>query len=381
MKAIINDVDALAAIAPVNLSTYLRFTGWHMVQQWGTNGYLWSYPSVENSALELLIPSDNSVVDYVRRLMEVLSTLETKEERSQLEIYKDIVTATADVVRIRAVNGSTHDGTFSLDGGVNLIGASKSLLEAAACSLVSPRPVYQSRKPDKVNQFLEMQRIGQTEHGSYTVTLISPVAPELTPAEGETLFEMEEPFERKVLKLLNSSLHALKVATVEAMQNGSMQPFETVVTQGVSANLCEAIVAMGGGDAQDSNVSIGITWSRARLGPNTQPNVVSFNHDTYPVIAEAARVFRDTSTIESVDIEGEVVRLDRDPGDTVKNVKVLANVNGVYRRVILKVSGLDHAQFVRAYEHELPIRCVGDLVKEGRSYELLNYRGIEVIEE
>ena len=48
---------------------------------------------------------------------------------------------------------------------------------AAACSLREPRPVYGARNDREANEFMRRVRLGQTEVGSFVVTILSPVVP------------------------------------------------------------------------------------------------------------------------------------------------------------------------------------------------------------
>ena len=64
----------------------------------------------------------------------------------------DLVTANRDVVRIRA--GGIGDGNLNVNSGVDLIGGSRDMLLAAACSLREPQPLYRAGANKEANDLL-----------------------------------------------------------------------------------------------------------------------------------------------------------------------------------------------------------------------------------
>ena len=60
----------------------------------------------------------------------------------ELSLYRDLVTADRDVIRVRA--GGKDDGAVALSDGVSLVSGARDMLLAAACSLSNPRPLYRA---------------------------------------------------------------------------------------------------------------------------------------------------------------------------------------------------------------------------------------------
>jgi hypothetical protein len=115
------------------------------------------------------------------------------------------------------------------------------------------------RQPDRVRHYLDSLRVGPTRRGSYVVTIQSPVEPQFDSADTS---QVEEPFERRVLRRLFSSIQAVREAAVMAASHNSSEPFEREVANGVSANLCEAVadlVTAGG-----AGFEISCHWSPSR---------------------------------------------------------------------------------------------------------------------
>jgi hypothetical protein len=117
-------------------------------------------------------------------MSEVLHALAEVKRRSQLDVLQDIETTTADLARVRAPRRDPENGTLPLDKAVAFVECSRDMVLAAACAAIDKRPFFAKRK---AQQYLGRVRMGQTERGSYVLTILSPVPPELRPAQGTLL--------------------------------------------------------------------------------------------------------------------------------------------------------------------------------------------------
>jgi hypothetical protein len=218
--------------------------------------------------------------------------------------------------------------------------------------------------------------MGQTERGSFVLTILSPVPPELRPMQ-ETLLP-EDPYERLVMITLMNALDALYRAAQDAAVGGDMASFQSAVFKGVSANLCEAVVGLSAVSPKDG-LDIQVSWSRTRAVGAETPSRVILGNDTIPIIAEAARQFREITPLEDVEIEGFVTRLDRGRETTEGDVTIEASIEGKLRRVTLRLGQEAYSQAIQAHDGRLPVRCTGELEKEGRSYRLVDPRHFEIL--
>jgi hypothetical protein len=126
---------------------------------------------------------------------DVLQVLAIVEERSQLQILRDLLVTGADVIRLRLVDAGLTGASVPLDEGATFIQKAKDTMLAAACAAVNPRVYYPSRKPAQAIDYIRRARLGQTEPGSFIVTILSPVPPSLADPSGR-LIALDEPYER-----------------------------------------------------------------------------------------------------------------------------------------------------------------------------------------
>jgi hypothetical protein len=376
VKVAVQDPATLCALKPLELAAYLRANGWRQEADLGGKGNLWLFQNSDGQEFDIAAPARRDLADYALRMAEVLYTLSEVEGRSQLDVLRDIQTTTADLVRVRSQSPDAENGTLPLDQAVAFVEGSRDMLLAAACAAIDKRPFFAKRKAQQAMAYLRQVRMGQTERGSYVLTILSPVAPELR-AQG-TLFavEPEDPFERSVTRTLMNALEALDQASRDAAVDGDMTAFQIAVNRGVSANLCEAVIGL-------SDVSLGegldiqISWSRTRPVDDKIRSRVILGNDSIPIIKEAARLFREFAPLEDVEIEGFVTRLDRGREAQEGDVTIEASLEGKLRRIALRLSAETYTRAVQAHDERRPVRCTGELVKEGRGYRLNDPRHFE----
>ncbi|TVR97728.1 MAG: hypothetical protein EA406_08365 [Rhodospirillales bacterium] len=378
MNVQIRDAAVLDALKPLELAAYLRAKGWRRKADINGKGSLWLVELPDGEEFDVTLPLRQDLADYALRMGELLQTVAQVEGRSELEVLRDLMTTTADLVRVRATGHGADNGSLPLELAVTLVERSRDMILSAACATLEKRPSFAKRKPQQAMDYLRQVRLGQTEHGSYVLTILSPVSPELKAAQGELPgLEPVQPYERRVIRTLMGGLTALGEAARAAALDGSMQPFADAVERGVSANLCEAVVGLsevGSGAPIDVRVS----WSRSRPVDPKASVRVALSSDSIPIIREAARHFRERTPLEDFEVEGFVTRLNRGPAAKAGEVTVQASVDGPMRPITMELVPDDYTKAVKAHDDRLKVRCTGELAQEGRGLRLQNPRQFEV---
>lgn len=368
MKGTIEDAKILAELRPFDVIAYLRSRRWVEVQKL-ENGAFW-----EKGQKEILLPLDATFVDYPIRMAEAMRVLEDDEQRSQFEIYEDLATTTADVVRPR-LTGVNREGTISLDQGRDIHEAARDMMLAAACSTIEKRSLFAKRKPEQAMNYLQHARFGMPRRGSYILTIISPVVPKLTTKD---LFEAEDPFERRTVKTLANALHAAELACRDVAATGDIEPMKKAVAHGVSANLCEAVIGLFRASGE-KGLQFSFSWTPLRGIPNDAVSETTISADAIPFLEETARIFRETEPVDNSEALGTVVKLEHQEGEQGK-VTIFGSVDGVPRRVTMELAGADHQAAIRSYKEQIPLVCIGTLSREGRSWLIKNTREVRLLE-
>lgn len=372
MRAIISDLDTLRSLKPLELVQYLRAKGWQQDSDLGTKATLWV--RADGGADEIVLPKRRDFGDFDLRMSEVLKTLAKTETRSQLDILRDVQTTSADLVRLRAPARDAVDGSMPIEAAVSFVESARDLMLAAACAAIDKRSYFATRKAQQATDYLQRVRMGQTERGSFVLTILSPVPPTLK-SEQSALFPVEppDPYERTVTRTLARSLAAVSAAAETAAAQGDMQPFINAVQWGVSANLCEAIVRISHVSV-DEGIDVAITWSPSRMVAAETPHRIRLQGDAIPLIEEAGRLFRATSPVDDFELQGAVIGLRRPEGAPIGRVTVAGFVEGQARKVLIDLAEPDYSKAIAAHEQQVIVVCTGELVKQGHSYRLQNPR-------
>lgn len=372
MKAMIRDAATVEALRPLEVASYLRAAGWDKVDQKEGQYQVWL-----RGKTEALLPLRLDVRDYALRMGDILRVLAETEGRSQLAVFSDLLVTNADVLRIAIRDEELADGSMPIEEYTRTAQKVRDLMMAAACSAIERKPVWHKRKPDQAVQYLRTVRVGQTERGSYVLTVLSRVPPELQ----VQLFEDEaqdEPYERKVTAELARALAAMEQAAENAAASGAFDSFDAAVRSGVSANLCEAVAGLASDGDTSRSLDFSFSWSPTRPVRNGQVSRVSIAGDRAPYVSEAARILKQRAPVEGFEVEGPVVKLERDENASTGLVTVYAMVDDSPRRIRMELPEEEYSQAIKAHGEGMDIRCEGELAREGRGYVLRNPLGFTV---
>jgi hypothetical protein len=376
VKARVEDIDALRAISPSALAAYARAEGWAPVGQYGKHSDVYE----RSGSSELIIPGTNSIADYPEVVRSLLAIIAKEESRDELSVYRDLVVADRDVIRVRAPDAD-DDGSIKIDAGVDLVLHAKDLLMAAACAANDPRPAYRAGKNRDASDYMGRVRLGQTEQGSFVVTLLSPVTPSLDMPGTQTEIWPEfidEPFDRKVTRMLANSLEAAKGAAEGAVRSGEgLSAFTKAVPNGVNANLCEALAALI--DSGDG-LQVAVTWARTRPTPEARRSI-EFSKAEAGLFREAASKFRSQEPRPDERFEAFVVKLDRKQDDTKGRVTLRAAIDGQPMSIKTTLADASYAQATEAHEKRLMVSLTGDLKRKGQRWQLDDPRDLSVLQD
>lgn len=374
MKIDLRDRELLSTLAPLEVAAYLRSNGWH---EHAASSRDWASFTL-GTEYEVSLPLSTELRDFSSRMADALRTLEKVENRDQLQIFADLKATAADVVRVRLIDGDASDGSLPLHRAAEVVSRSFDMMYAAACATVDPKYYFHSRKPQAATDYMQNVRMGQTERGSFVVTLISRVPPAL--AGLAISDDVPEPFERAVTQRLSGALSAINESARLAVATGDITSFDASVAKGVSANLCEAIAGMSTADGTERDVEVSLAWARVRPTAGGTHVRYRVGRDIVPVLREVARVFKTRAPQEDFEVRGPVFRLVRDPPAAAHGeVTVAGFVDGAPRNIWLHLEDPDYSNAADAFKNRQLVSVTGVLRKEGRRYRLHEPRNFRVV--
>ena len=370
MRATINDREALAAVSPAALSAYARSLGWTRTDEYGEHSDVYSAAGLP----EIILPRTQNLADYPNIVSRLLTIFADNVETDILSLYRDLVTADRDVIRFR-VTDSDEDGSVPVSAGVDLMVGAREMILAAACSLRDQRPTYRAGANREATEYLSQVRLGQTEQGSFVVTMLTPVIPPRMQMILSSEFEPnDDPLGRQMTKHLESTLVAIRRAT-ELTNSGESGAFQEAVQQGVSANLCEAIVTLL---APFPTLDATLSWARTRPIDRTRSRFRFASADT-PILREAARSLRAQAPREDEPVFGMVRKLQRGERELEGTITLKASIDGKNQSVVAVLRQSDYERAIEAHKDRAAVVMKGDLDRVGQRWHLLKPEVVDVI--
>ncbi len=292
--------------------------------------------------------------------------------QDELTVYRSLVTADRDTVRVRAAE--SDDGSVTLNAGVDLVSGARDMLLSAACSLRESQPVYRAGANREAVELVSHLRLGQTDQGSFVVTLLTPVVPAPLPVLLPDPDDRNAPIQRRMTRRLVGALAAVREAA-ERTAAGETAAFGDAVADGVSANLCEALVRL---IDPFPTLDISVSWARTR--PVAVPATAArFGRADVAYLREAARSLRDRAPRPDVRLYGFVRRLKRRETGDDGTISLRAKIDGQRHSVTAVLERADYEKAVQAHGDRTPVVLSGDLDRIGQRWRLLSPRLTDVI--
>lgn len=370
MKARIIDEAALTDVSPLSLATYAKSDGWTEVEPFGEHSRVYA-----KDGAEAIIPGTSSLGDYSNVVAALLETFSRTSGRDELQIYRDLVTLDRDVVRVRLPDAE-RDGSVRVDAGVELVTGAHELFLSAACSAWEARPVYRAGRVKRANEYMAGVRLGQTEQGSFVVTLLAPVPPAIETQRMLWPEESNEPYERLVTRRLASGLDAAAEAIERFTFERDFSVFEDAVGKGLSANLCDAAASLC---SQDGGIEISITWAQTR--PTPQPRWHrKLTRAEGETLREVARLFHEKQPRPDEQLEGVVVKLQSEDPSVGGDIALLAMLDGKGTTIAAALAPREYALAIEAHRANRAISIIGTLERHGRRWRYTKVTALRVLE-
>ena len=374
MEVQIRDAQALRRVSPTILRAYLEAHGWVHEETWRNRILVWS-SSYEGQTHEILAPLREQSDTYAVRISEAVALLSELEDRSQLDVYYDLISAGSDVIRLRPLNGASQSD-WTLGDSVDFLNRARDLILSAARAAERPgQPVYRGRASDEVADYVRSVRPLPGYETGPELTLHSQV-PAGYGVQEDLGDAFRAPFPRRATIALNTGLReAGRTAETVISRGGISDVFEEATSQGVSANLCEAVAALA---RRGHGIGINLSWAAVRPTEAYDSDFV-FAESAADVFAEGAELLRQHSPFPDAHVTGEIVRLDRQSHEEFDGrAVVLYQLDG--RPVGLQVQfGMDDRdEVLRAFRDSIEVNFDGDIHREGRQYVLKNPRNFTV---
>ncbi|HJA94751.1 MAG TPA: hypothetical protein H9717_16820 [Candidatus Eisenbergiella merdipullorum] len=367
----VNFLDLTEKINPLAFSKYLKETGWKLFPTKRTYLKIYQYEN-KDEFFQVIIPFEKRLSDYKEAMYKAVTTVAEMEKKSVEQVMLYLLNPNTDILKIRLERQDIETGNILFDDAIRMYENAKKLLAATALDILHPKKYHQGRTDDAVSHFLSSCRFGQTEIGSYVVSVVCPFA-ELDEKEGYkqlSIFSEEEEcansLTRKVTSRVMNNIYQIKSHIDEGDLEGLLSKDGEDI---ISANFYEALTGLNL-DLEGTNVEFLAEWSPVVKNKNAVKNKILLSHDYYQPIETAVGKLKE-KTNTSTKILGRINKLESAPDVNQRKegkiTVVYLDENEKKRIATIKLEKNDYDRAIEAHEKGLYVEIEGNLTKAKRT--------------
>ena len=277
-----------------------------------------------------------------------------------------------DILKIRLDRKDIEAGSILFDDAIRMYENTKKLLAATALDILHPKRYHQGRMDDAVSQFLAGCRFGQTEIGSYVVSVVCPFA-ELDEKEGYkqlSIFSEEEACANSLTRRVTSRVMDNISQIKRYIDDGNLEGLlEKEGEETISANFYEALTGLNL-DLEGADVEFIAEWSPVVKSKSHVKDRILLTHDYCQLIETAVSKLKE-KTNTSTKILGRINKLESAPDITQRKegkiTIVYLDENDKKKVATVKLEKSDYDKAIEAHEKGLYVEIEGELKKSKRT--------------
>lgn len=365
----INFMDMAGKISSLAFAKYLKETGWTQYKTKREEIRIFQL-NVNNELQQITIPMQKELRDYNQAMYDAVTVLASVEKKSIEQVMLYLLNPNTDIIKIRLAKEGMESGNILFDDAIKLYDNAKKLLAATAQDIINPKKYHTGRPEEVVQKFLSGCRFGQTEIGSYIVSVVCPFA-ELSQLEGYqqlSIFSDEETcansLTRKVTYKLMENIYTIK-SRIDSGENNSL--FSEAEEMKISANFYEALNGLNL-DANNVKVEFKADWSPVVKDNRFEISQIELSDEYYQPIASIIDKLKEEQK-KSKQIIGRIKKLEALP---VADKRTTGNVTISYidddnksHSITTKLEKYDYDMAIEAHQAGKYVKVIG-MVNEGR---------------
>lgn len=353
-------------INPLAFVKYLKDTGWTLFPT--KRDYVRIFQLERgDSFYQVTVPTNKILRDYQEAMYKAVSIVADAESKSIEQMMLYLLNPNTDILKIRLDKKGVETGSILFDDAIRMYENAKKLLAATALDIMHPKKYHQGRIDETILSFLSNCRYGQTEIGSYVVSIVCPFA-ELDMSNGFhqlSIFSEEEEcrnsLTRKVTSRLMSNITTIKrhIDEGEFTQLSSQDGSNTI-----SANFYEALVGLNL-SCENTGVEFSAQWSPVVMPPDNVQHRVMLTHDYYQPIQTAIDKLK-VETSKATKIIGRINMLESSPDVQTRTngkIKVVYLDEADKRKTVtVRLEKSDYDKAIEAHEKGSHVEIIGELL-------------------
>ena len=323
-------------INPLSFVKYLKDTGWMQFPTKKTYVKIFQISKSDSDFFQVTIPMNRDLLDYQDAMYQAIETVAFVEGQSTEQLLLFLLNPNTDILKIRLDRKNIEAGSILFD--------------------------------DAVSQFINNCKFGQTEIGSYVVSVVCPFA-ELDDAEGYkqlSIFSEEEQcadsLTRKVTNRIMSNVSFIK-NTIDEGNYSSLSDSDNI-----SANFYEALAGLNLKE-DDTNLEFIAQWSPTVKKNRASCDRIMLSNNYYEPISVATSQLRECISTKTK-IFGRIKKLESSPDPEKRNsgkiTIVYLNEEDKPRTITANLNKVDYEKAIEAHSHGNHVEIVGDITNSGK---------------
>lgn len=359
----VNFFDMTEKLNPLSVSKYLDETGWKIFPFKRTDIKVYQYKK-DNNFYQVNIPLEKSLADYKHAMYDAVEKIAVIEDKSIEQVMLYLLNPNTDIIKIRLDKKEIEAGNILFDDAIKLYDNAKKLLAATASDIINPKKIHYGRFDVPVQKFLNQCRFGQTEIGSYVVSVVCPFAEMSDKDEYHQLsiFSEEEQCAKSLTRQVTNQL-MYNIATIKNnIDNGNLESLSNGQNR-ISSNFFEAL---NGLNLQCENTTVEFTaeWSPVVKTNRCSYNKIKITNDYYQPISNVIDRIKQ-KTNKQTEIVGRIKELKAVPviDKRTEGTVVVAFIddNSKAKTATVNLSREDYDNAVDAHHYGKAVRIIGDL--------------------
>jgi len=360
--------EQLRSVEPFVMEAWLRQHGWIQLRAIAAQYSDWT-PAAQDRFV-LRVSRTHLLDDYPVRVGNAVKAIAERYQKAPDEILAVLAQAKMDKLEFRSDEDVDESGSIEVKGGIQFFDGIKQLLVAGAKATKESRPYFGQRNWQHGRAFLESARLGQTELGSYVVTVLSNALTRLDNVGSELRIPDLPHDDRFVVTRLLHSLAATRTM-IDLLRAGEPDVEAAVfdgVADGMSSDLCDALLLMSQSESREK-LDVTMHWSPLLEPLAATPDKVSFGHADLESLEKARQILRGVES-EAIVVFGYVEALARPEGVRGGPGLVTLKVSRGHRArkgttVKVALGPNDHERAYRAYGLGIELQIRGDVSQVG----------------
>lgn len=361
----VNFMDLTEKISPLAFAKYLKDMGWEQFPSKRQYIKIFQYEK-NDDFFQVIIPTEKKLNDYKEAMYKAVVTVAEVENKSVEQVLLYLLNPNTDILKIRLEKKDVEAGNILFDDAICMYENAKKLLAATALDILHPKKYHQGRMDDCVLKFLSSCRFGQTEIGSYVVSVVCPFA-ELDENEDYkqlSIFSDEEQCANSLTRQVTSRVMKNISFIKNQIDNGEM---DKLILQDedkiISANFYEALGGLNL-DSNGADVEFIAEWSPIVKNTDCVKNRILLTHDYYQPIETTIERLKD-ETNKSTRIIGRIKKLESSPDVQKRKIGKITVVyldeNDKRKTVTVNLNKNEYDKAIKAHERGFHVEIVGEI--------------------